>query len=177
VPGTAAWVKRDGAGVPSRLTRRRGCAGRPLEAEPGGGRRVDEQDRWTSAGGSSSSAISWKCTSRSPNTGGYFALPILYGGRLVGKLDAMAGRKAGLRRVDAIHQDVPFGKTTSAAVREPDPGSGSLAGARCQTACISGTPHRAPARGERAPRLSRPARGGAEDHRLCQGRASGLRLS
>jgi hypothetical protein len=24
------------------------------------------------------------------------------------KLDAMAGRKAGLRRVDAIHQDTPF---------------------------------------------------------------------
>jgi len=37
----------------------------------------------------------------------------LYGDRLVGKLDAAAERKAGLFRVDAIHQDVPFGKTAS----------------------------------------------------------------
>jgi uncharacterized protein YcaQ len=47
---------------------------------------------------------------------GYFALPILYGDRLVGKLDATADRKAGVLRVDAIHQDVPFGKTITAAV-------------------------------------------------------------
>ena len=45
-------------------------------------------------------------------------MPILYGDRLVGKLDATADRKAGILRVDAIHQDVPFDKTTSAAVRE-----------------------------------------------------------
>jgi len=47
---------------------------------------------------------------------GYFALPILYGDRLVGKLDATADRKAGVLRVDAIHQDVPFDATTTAAV-------------------------------------------------------------
>jgi uncharacterized protein len=47
---------------------------------------------------------------------GYFALPILYGDRLVGKLDATADRKAGVLRVDAIHQDVPFDTTMSAAV-------------------------------------------------------------
>src|SRR5208282_615992 len=47
---------------------------------------------------------------------GYFALPILYGDRLVGKLDAAADRKAGVLRVGAIHQDVPFDKTMSAAV-------------------------------------------------------------
>jgi uncharacterized protein YcaQ len=47
---------------------------------------------------------------------GYFALPILYGDRLVGKLDATADRKAGVLRVDAVHQDVPFGKTMAAAV-------------------------------------------------------------
>jgi uncharacterized protein len=35
-----------------------------------------------------------------------------------GKLDAAADRKGGLLRVDAIHQDVLFGKTASAAVRE-----------------------------------------------------------
>src|SRR3954470_18274580 len=39
---------------------------------------------------------------------GYFALPILHGDRLVGKLDAAADRKAGVLRVAAIHEDVPF---------------------------------------------------------------------
>jgi uncharacterized protein len=47
---------------------------------------------------------------------GYFALPILYGDRLVGKVDATADRKARVLRVDAIHQDVPFDKTMTAAV-------------------------------------------------------------
>jgi uncharacterized protein YcaQ len=48
---------------------------------------------------------------------GYFALPILYGDRLVGKLDATADRHAGVLRVDAIHQDLPFDKTMAAAVQ------------------------------------------------------------
>jgi uncharacterized protein len=47
---------------------------------------------------------------------GYFALPILYGDRLVGKLDATADRKAGMLRVDAIHHDVVFDTTMTAAV-------------------------------------------------------------
>jgi uncharacterized protein len=37
---------------------------------------------------------------------GYFALPILYGDRLVGKLDATADRKAEALRVNAVHWDV-----------------------------------------------------------------------
>ena len=49
---------------------------------------------------------------------GYFALPILYGDRLVGKLDATADREAGALRVDAIHQDVPFGTAMTAAVEQ-----------------------------------------------------------
>ncbi|KUL21962.1 DNA glycosylase AlkZ-like family protein [Streptomyces regalis] len=48
---------------------------------------------------------------------GYFALPILYGDRLVGKLDATADRKAGVLRVNAIHEDVPFTKTMSVEIR------------------------------------------------------------
>jgi uncharacterized protein YcaQ len=39
---------------------------------------------------------------------GYFALPILHDDRLVGKLDAVADRKASLLRVHAIHEDVRF---------------------------------------------------------------------
>jgi uncharacterized protein YcaQ len=47
---------------------------------------------------------------------GYFALPILYGDRLVGKLDATADRKQGVLRVDAVHEDVPFSKKMTADV-------------------------------------------------------------
>jgi uncharacterized protein YcaQ len=39
---------------------------------------------------------------------GYFALPILHGDRLVGKLDAAADRKVGVLRVNAVHEDVRF---------------------------------------------------------------------
>jgi uncharacterized protein YcaQ len=48
---------------------------------------------------------------------GYFALPVLHGDELVGKVDATADRKAGVLRVDAIHQDVPFTKRMTTEVR------------------------------------------------------------
>jgi uncharacterized protein YcaQ len=48
---------------------------------------------------------------------GYYALPILHGDQLVGKLDAIADRKASVLRVNAIHEDVPFTPAMTAAVR------------------------------------------------------------
>ncbi len=47
---------------------------------------------------------------------GYFALPILHDDRLVGKLDAIADRKASTLRVHAIHRDVTFTKSMTKAV-------------------------------------------------------------
>ena len=50
---------------------------------------------------------------------GYFALPILHGDQLVGKLDAAADRRAGVFRVAAIHEDTPFpSEVTDAVHRE-----------------------------------------------------------
>jgi uncharacterized protein YcaQ len=48
---------------------------------------------------------------------GYFALPILHGDRLVGKVDATADRKASVLRVNAIHEDVRFTRTMTKAVQ------------------------------------------------------------
>jgi len=47
---------------------------------------------------------------------GYYALPILYGDRLVGKLDAKAEPRDGVLVVNAIHQDVPFTAEMAAAI-------------------------------------------------------------
>jgi uncharacterized protein len=47
---------------------------------------------------------------------GYWAMPILHGDRLVGKLDATADRAAGVLRVDAIHEDTPFTREIVEAV-------------------------------------------------------------
>jgi len=49
---------------------------------------------------------------------GYFALPILHGDRLLGKLDATADRKASVLRVNAIHEDVAFSRAMTAATRK-----------------------------------------------------------
>jgi uncharacterized protein YcaQ len=48
---------------------------------------------------------------------GYFALPILHEDRLIGKVDAVADRKASVLRVNAVHEDVRFGRAVTAAVR------------------------------------------------------------
>jgi uncharacterized protein YcaQ len=48
---------------------------------------------------------------------GYFALPILHYDRLVGKLDAVADRKASVLRVNAIHEDVKFTRPMTKGVQ------------------------------------------------------------
>jgi len=47
---------------------------------------------------------------------GYWAMPVLHGDRLVGKLDATADPEAGLLRVDALHEDEPLSTSTRAGV-------------------------------------------------------------
>ena len=47
---------------------------------------------------------------------GFFALPILHGDQLVGKVDAGVDREAGVLRVNAIHEDVEFDLATNAGV-------------------------------------------------------------
>jgi uncharacterized protein YcaQ len=47
---------------------------------------------------------------------GFFALPILHEDRLIGKLDAVADRRAGTFQVNAVHQDIRFGKDMARAV-------------------------------------------------------------
>jgi uncharacterized protein len=48
---------------------------------------------------------------------GYYALPVVCGGQLVGKIDATADRKAGVLRVDAIHEDQPLTRAMAADAR------------------------------------------------------------
>ena len=48
---------------------------------------------------------------------GYFALPVLHGDRLVGKVDAAADRKRSVLEVHAIHEDVKFTRAIAKAVQ------------------------------------------------------------
>jgi uncharacterized protein YcaQ len=63
---------------------------------------------------------------------GYWAMPILYGDRLVGKLDATADARSGVLRVDAIHEDEPFRRATAQAVRKEIDGLGACLGLRVE---------------------------------------------
>ena len=47
---------------------------------------------------------------------GYFALPVLHDDQLVGKVDATADQDASVLQVHAVHQDIPFNRSTKAAV-------------------------------------------------------------
>jgi uncharacterized protein YcaQ len=47
---------------------------------------------------------------------GYWAMPVLSGDRLVGKLDATTDLDAGLLRVGAVHEDEPWAASTRSAV-------------------------------------------------------------
>src|SRR5215216_6000478 len=47
---------------------------------------------------------------------GYFALPILHEDQLIGKVDAIADRKASTLGVHAIHEDVRFTRAMTKAV-------------------------------------------------------------
>jgi uncharacterized protein len=49
---------------------------------------------------------------------GYFALPVLHGDALIGKVDAIADRKESVLRVNAIHPDVRFTRAMTTAVRK-----------------------------------------------------------
>jgi uncharacterized protein YcaQ len=47
---------------------------------------------------------------------GYWAMPVLHGDRLVGKVDATTDRDRGVLRVDAVHRDGDWTKAMATAV-------------------------------------------------------------
>lgn len=48
---------------------------------------------------------------------GAWAMPLLHGDRLIGKLDATADRRAGILRIDAVHEDEPWAADVRDAVQ------------------------------------------------------------
>lgn len=49
---------------------------------------------------------------------GYYALPVLHGDELVGKVDATSEHDRGVLRVNAVHQDVPFSPQVADGVQQ-----------------------------------------------------------
>ncbi len=69
---------------------------------------------------------------------GYWAMPILSGDELVGKLDATADRKAGVLRINALHPDVELTPAARGGDRRRDRRPGRLARARPRTRRLNG---------------------------------------
>ena len=67
---------------------------------------------------------------------GYWAMPVLHGDRLVGKLDATADRDAGVLRVDAIHEDGAWTRTLRTAVDREVRELGGWLGLRVQDGAV-----------------------------------------
>ncbi len=115
---------------------------------------------------------------------GYYALPILHQDRLVGKVDAIADRKASVLRVNAIHEDVEFTRPMTTAGRSRSRtsplGSGLPRSSRPSPQAEStGRPRnvRSPHRTRRSPRHAPgPALQGEHPRRgcpLCRSRRAG----
>jgi uncharacterized protein YcaQ len=71
---------------------------------------------------------------------GYWAMPILHGDRLVGKLDASADHEAGVLRVAAVHLDVELSQAARAAVDREVRALGSWLGLEVVSLSGNGSP-------------------------------------
>ena len=69
---------------------------------------------------------------------GYFALPILHHDRLVGKVDALADRKASVLRVNEIHQDLKFTRAVEKGVQAELEDLAAWIGLECVTSRAGG---------------------------------------
>jgi uncharacterized protein YcaQ len=65
---------------------------------------------------------------------GFFALPILHGDQMIGKADVIADRKAGVLRVNAIHEDLKHTKSMTDGIRAEIADLGTWLGLRVETA-------------------------------------------
>ena len=80
---------------------------------------------------------------------GYWAMPILHGDRLVGKLDASADHEAGVLRVAAVHLDVELTQAARAAVDRAVRALGSWLGLGVVSGSETGSPRERSARRRR----------------------------